>query len=282
MRVLILVDLLNDWALHNRAKALQRHMAGCTIDIKPALGTEAWMHHHQDYDLIHFNFTYGLTRYTDFILDNAHRCVVTIVNERSLMDGHGVDRVKFHDILASGVAKTAVNRKMAELCDAYYIPNGVDVHQFLRVVPATVGYSGSTDPCKNYDLIMKACEQLGLIFWPAVLNKSTGDRKHSHTTMPKYYQGLDVFVHASNTEGCSNTVLEALACNVPVLMTRQGDWEAFEGWVTYIEPTVEGIMKGLQPWTGRRLVEKTNSWEAITRRYQDIYEGVVNENNIRV
>jgi glycosyltransferase involved in cell wall biosynthesis len=40
--------------------------------------------------------------------------------------------------------------------------------------------------------------------------------------MVRWYQGIDVFVSCSDFEGCSNVVLEALACAVPVIATDVG------------------------------------------------------------
>ncbi|MDQ7051485.1 MAG: glycosyltransferase family 4 protein [candidate division KSB1 bacterium] len=38
----------------------------------------------------------------------------------------------------------------------------------------------------------------------------------------KLYNGFDVFCLSSVSEGCSNVILEALACGVPVVATRTG------------------------------------------------------------
>ena len=40
--------------------------------------------------------------------------------------------------------------------------------------------------------------------------------------MPEYYNGIDIYVCTSRTEGTPNTVLEAMACGVPVISTDVG------------------------------------------------------------
>ncbi len=46
--------------------------------------------------------------------------------------------------------------------------------------------------------------------------------KQSHERVPKYYQAADISVLASWREGCPNTVLESLACGIPVVATDVG------------------------------------------------------------
>lgn len=43
-----------------------------------------------------------------------------------------------------------------------------------------------------------------------------------HEEMPQYYNGIDVYICASRTEGTPNTILEAMACGIPVISTDVG------------------------------------------------------------
>lgn len=43
-----------------------------------------------------------------------------------------------------------------------------------------------------------------------------------HSRLPKYYQRANVYVSASFNEGMSNTMLEALACGLPIIATKTG------------------------------------------------------------
>ena len=43
-----------------------------------------------------------------------------------------------------------------------------------------------------------------------------------HEEMPDYYNNIDIYVCASRTEGTPNTILEAMACGVPVISTDVG------------------------------------------------------------
>jgi glycosyltransferase involved in cell wall biosynthesis len=163
---------------------------------------------------------------------------------------------------------------LAEITGARYIPNGIDESIFDNPKRAVVGYAGTNSAIKNPKLVEHACKELGLEFRAA----SYGGKAHRHTRrhdeMPEFYKGLDVYVHASSTEGFNNTVLEAISCNIPVLMTRVGAWREFEGAVTFIEPTVESIKEKLRPWCGRQLIMERFLWRDIIPKYGEIYDAI--------
>ena len=43
-----------------------------------------------------------------------------------------------------------------------------------------------------------------------------------HSEMPKYYENIDIYICASRTEGTPDTVLEAMACGIPIISTDVG------------------------------------------------------------
>ncbi len=43
-----------------------------------------------------------------------------------------------------------------------------------------------------------------------------------HNEMPKYYNNIDIYICASRTEGTPNTILEAMACGIPIISTDVG------------------------------------------------------------
>jgi len=280
MKILILVDLLNNWALHNRAKAIKKYMPEHQVDIAQALNDDTWMNRAASYDVIHFNFSYGLDQYFGIINDSLkNRCVITVVNERSLLASHGVDSIKFGELLKACPFVTSVSQKITRMFPGHvkYIPNGIDPDFFPHGRTPTVGFAGVTDtPNKNVSAIQEACDTLGLKFISATYNR--GDQKH-HThaleNMHQFYEKLDVYVHASLTEGFNNTVIEALACNVPVLMTKEGCWEEFIGWVDFVEPTTQSITMALRKFFGRKLIDSKFTWPHIISQYKEIYESVV-------
>lgn len=43
-----------------------------------------------------------------------------------------------------------------------------------------------------------------------------------HNEMPKYYNNIHIYICASRTEGTPNTILEAMACGIPIISTDVG------------------------------------------------------------
>jgi len=43
-----------------------------------------------------------------------------------------------------------------------------------------------------------------------------------HGLMPDFYNSLDCYINASESEGCSLTILEAAACGIPIIATKVG------------------------------------------------------------
>lgn len=269
MNILMLTDKLDNWAIHNRAKAFQKFMPEHSFVIRAGLNNPSCLADQQNFDLIHFNFSYGLTQYANFILDNKHRCVITVVNERSLLVGFGVAQGIFEKILKACPHVTSVNKKMADMVGAKYIPNGIDEDKFDVWKNPVVGYSGTNRDNKNVGVIIAACRDLGVELRTAFYNDMNPTMPHER--MKEFYMSIDVYVHASITEGFNNTIIEALSCNVPVLMTRQGCWHEFEGWVDFIDPTVDSVKKGLQKFLGRRLICEKFLWKNIFPKYRQVY-----------
>ncbi len=135
------------------------------------------------------------------------------------------------------------------------IRNGVDTDIFcpaedkktakrnLGFEPETIliGAVGRLDPVKNYHMLLKALElQKSSPGEFAVAVVGDGPQradleqfavshglKHTHflgtkSDIPRYLQAFDIFVQTSLAEGISNSILEAMACGLPIIATRVG------------------------------------------------------------
>lgn len=276
MRILIVCDTLDGWSTQNRALALQKYAPQHEFTIRGHDRRHNYLHDHKSFDVIHFNFSGALTEAYDWILQHKEKCLLTAINERS-WDGFLVNTEKYRHLLKTCRTVT-VNRRMAELCGGTYIPNGIDPDLFQKHHKPVVGYAGTGRPNKNWEAIRDACKRLGLEFRGQFYERGQG-KQLPHDKMQDFYNGLTVYVHASLTEGFNNTILEALACNIPVLMTKQGAWKEFEGWVEFIEPDTVSIEAALRKYCGRQLILQKFTWDKLVPLYVAQYESIAHDNN---
>jgi len=117
---------------------------------------------------------------------------------------------------------------------AVVIPNGVDLHLFSPgaqrearkklgwdlACPIIIIYVRDIPKSKGLD-IAKAALKIVHTCLPAVVLHVIANVPHDR--MPLYYQGADVLLCASKSEGSPNVVKEALACNLPVVSVPVGD-----------------------------------------------------------
>jgi sugar transferase (PEP-CTERM/EpsH1 system associated) len=109
--------------------------------------------------------------------------------------------------------------------------------------------------------------------------------------IPEVLRGLDCFALPSLAEGVSNTILEAMACRLPVVATRVGgNGELVEDGVTgRLVPAADGLALATallgyanapdvarqHGWAGRRRVEERFSLDHMVARYEALYERAI-------
>lgn len=107
-----------------------------------------------------------------------------------------------------------------------------------------------------------------------------------HDKIHNFYQNGDIFILPSLNEGMSNTVLEAMACGLPIVMTQTGGADELleDGGNGYIieKNSVEDIVRVLRIYLENRQLLLTHgresrqiaegmSWSMIANQYKDIY-----------
>jgi len=170
------------------------------------------------------------------------------------------------------------------LPNSIYVPNGVNPEKFKpmkklrkRNERIKIIWSGRVSTEKGYYIINELKKYFDVIECLSV----------PHNKMPFFYNSSDVFVLPSFYEGMPLTVLEAMACGLPVVAFRVGGlpdcvFDDINGYLVEpgnIKELIEKIKLAYENRerlgkNGRLLVEKIFNWKYVVDRYIELYEKV--------
>ena len=217
----------------------------------------------------------------DKILENMGKCAAIIATNQTLYD----------------VAKS-VNEHV------YLIPNGINLDEwypkklgyFVWQNPPLVGFVGNIKTqekrdYKGYDITVQACHALGLNVKQALY----GNNQIPHERMmADFWHQIDVLVLPTAGEGCSNSIMEALACGVPVITTRAAGYHGERlthcDNVLFCERTAASIQACLEELirfpgltamigkNGRKFAEEHHDITNIAAEYQRVFDEVAARN----
>jgi len=187
----------------------------------------------------------------------------------------------------------ATNKKLYEIAKTvndrvHLLPNGLNLDEWRPRV-FTVGFSGNITndyyrKYKGYDIVLDACNALDVELKPALF----GNEQIPHDQMVnRFYRQIDCLVHPTEGEGCSNTIMEALSCGVPVVTTREAGYhgELLEDGVNvlFCERTFESVKDCIKRLlidfdlrttlhiNGRLFAEKHHDIKVIAAKYNEIF-----------
>lgn len=155
---------------------------------------------------------------TDFILDNVKAYTVCSKKLEKLYNEYPNDK-KPSMVISDGVDLELFNMK------------NKDKYSNIKDRAIRIGWTGNSkftddedDDLKGLNKIIKpAIEELVTEGYNIELNIADRNIKMiPHNEMPSYYNNIDIYICASRTEGHPDTVLEAMACGVPVISTDVG------------------------------------------------------------
>lgn len=254
------------WADTFRAEYLKREWKDDEVDIIDA----EHLPDGEKYDVIHFLYSGGITKSKDYILKNKHKVFTSLASKRTLncLFDKKEDLMR---IFKETLCCVCQNRILfQELMDwiqqsnLVFIPNGVDTEVFNReFVAGFVGARGSNEH-KGLPIAKQACKELGIRLLEA------HEHDYDHDSMPEFYKKINVLLIPSESEGCHNPTLEALAMNIPVISTKVGIAEELEG-VIRIERDVLSLKNALRRLSGRIHVLEDYTWKIIAEQYKDTY-----------
>lgn len=289
MKVLQVIGIRNGWGIHNRARYLAgalgpefESLVHSVHDGEPPGGWQAW-------DLLHLHSLVLIPPMTRALA--AHRAWgFELVSERSL---RYIERS--NGALGGAAFAVAKNERLAAIigpkvsCPIFTIPNGIACDLF-RSRAVRVGWCGRKDEKAGLDhkglpLIRQAVDllnshwaKIGLCVELVLDPGEYPNRILSHEDMARWYQGLDVFVSASASEGCSNVCLEALASGVPIVITDTGiarDMQRLAEAVI-VDRTPGAIADGLstvleRTVRARRAAFENWDWRFVAAAYRRLY-----------
>ena len=161
------------------------------------------------------------------------RTICRLGGNRNFDDAHkdGIEQVIQN--ISQCYCVIATNQKLFDIASGihdrvYLIPNGIDLNEWAPVKKKhkkklVVGFCGNISnrtyrEYKGYDFIASACNYLRVELKSALYKLE----QIPHDEMrEKFYSEIDVLVHPTLGEGSSNTIMEACACGVPVITTKE-------------------------------------------------------------
>ena len=194
----------------------------------------------------------------------------------------------------------------------WLIPNGVDTVRFSPaprfprrfIVGMAANVNGERWVNKGADVVVAACRAGGFKLRMATKPKPGSDLrepKHNigllgHEAMPDFLRGLSVFCQPSTAEGCSNSIMEAMACGLPCIICRESGYHgevcrdgAAErtGEVLFVPPhDAKAVAESIAwlrdfPQQAARIGENArrfaleHSWGIIARKFNSAFESAV-------
>jgi glycosyltransferase involved in cell wall biosynthesis len=221
---------------------------------------------------------------------------------------------KAHAVVANSAGLRDLAHRTDPLLNIHLIPNGIDTHEFMfrqdrndgRIVILTVARlirrKGIDDLLRALpDIIMQQPGVSVRIIGEGNMEKelrtlalNLGIKDHveflgyiPHDKLPEYYATSDIFVLPSRNEGMSNTVLEAMACGLPIITTDTGGTNELirdNGQVIPVghpDAIASAIHRYLNDRNLRythgsrsRLLAESMDWKQIADEYIKLYRGV--------
>ena len=255
------------WADNFRCEEFKRQWKNDNVDIVYA----GDLPDGDKYDVIHFLFSGGITKHRNYILKHKDKVFTSLASQRTLdcmfdKEKHLVEI--FRETRMCVCQNKKLLKKLKDLVKdvrAVYIPNGVDEDLFNRTFIA--GFVGAKDSSKHkgLHLVKKACDDLKI---PLI---EAHEHYYTHEEMPEFYDTIDCLIIPSESEGCNNPTMEALAMNIPVISTDVGIADELEG-VIVVKRDVESIKEALRTLSGRIQILENYTWEKIAQKYHELYK----------
>lgn len=222
-----------------------------------------------------------------------------------------IDRCRPYFGLGTVVCQNTATRELLVAAGAgqvVVIPNGVDADRFHPaerppesfVVGMAANVNGERWINKGAAAVVEACRTKGVALRMATKPRPGAPSpapefdvgRIDHANMPEFLRGLSVFAQPSNAEGCSNSIMEAMACGLPCIICLESGYHgshcvdgsiAPSGEVLFVRHNDPGEIMEALSWVNRypeeaaqigrnaRRFALMHSWDEIARRYGAVF-----------
>jgi len=211
---------------------------------------------------------------------------------------------RYDTVFQSIFAVFATNKELYKIgkrkCKrTYIVPNGADLDLFKptknkKVRDFTIGFAANlaypdSPRYKGAPIILGIRDKMGIklktAFW--------GQNQIPNEEMPReFYHNIDCLISMSENEGCSNVIMEALSCGVPVILTKVGYHGDFltdkvnclfagrnvEQGIKAVKFLMDNPTKGKKiGGAGRKFAEQHHDIRKIAVKYDEIFTELLKE-----
>jgi hypothetical protein len=182
--------------------------------------------------------------------------------------------------------------------NVWCVPNGVNTRLFHpgkkkkgKVVGVAANTAGSRGDLKGVPFTKEACNILGFTY-----KEVNAELPLSHESMAEWYRTIDYYLQPSDTEGCSNSVMEAMASGLPVFICDNVGYHGeicrsaidhADGQVIFVRRNAKDIAEKIMilennPYIKQRCIDnalkfaQNHDWKYISPVYKDIFDQVLN------
>lgn len=252
-RILCVADV-RGWIFDRHIATLSR-LLGREFDFRPHYYWDEQPYDEHDYDLVYI-LEWNLARPALIRTREKH-----VTGIRSHVAWAGRTPADLAVELAERFVLThAVSARLRDIFASHlpslrYVPHGVDTDHFrpaglpgLTHGPLRVGWAGNRNNPgdKGFDAIIAPLAELPDV---TLIHRGYADRCLDVKAMPAFYEGIDVYVCASRSEGNNNSLLEAAAMARAIVTTDTGTVPE------YLERDASALVVERTPEAFRRAVE---------------------------
>lgn len=172
------------------------------------------------------------------------------------------------------------------------IPCGIDTETFKpskTEYEYVVGFAGNSrgkrGDLKGATLVREACRSMGITY-----REVNRDNKLSPNEMPGFYKSLMIYAQPSEAEGCSNSVMEAMATGLPCLIVKDigyhGEICKHNKNIFFVERNLDSMRNAIKTLIiddktreriskGSRMFAEQHKWMNIIDKYRKLINEVI-------